>query len=150
MTDTRSTQRALDAQREKLQAEYKKLEARMAQVRDRLHAIDLLANDREFLASLLAEQSEPGTNGQGYSQLGLRDAIRAVLTGAATPLKPIQVTKELEKGGFQFSGGMSLSTRVSSEMHRMMRRGELHRTKQKRLYRLATPGTTYQEEPEND
>jgi len=66
---------------------------------------------------------------QSLSELGVRDAIRAVLASAgARGLKPAAVTKSLSRGGYDVDGSTNLGTRVRNEMWRMAKKGELGKT----------------------
>jgi hypothetical protein len=130
MTDPKA---ALGARRDELLRERERLQARVQQLDDKLRALDLIMNDPSLLGFMLT--AVPGAQNGAFVGMGLRQAIRAALAEAPHPAKPIEITERLLAGGYRPAGEMNLKLRVSQEMHRMMRLGQLKRLPSGR-YRL--------------
>ncbi len=105
----------------------------------RTHALD---HAREHLDHLVARRrrfEKPGPKPERvdkYRELGIRDAIRAVLRDAGKGLRPKQITAKLRSEGYEInnSNKTSLATRVGTEAWRMGRTGQLF--KRGSAYRL--------------
>ena len=103
----------------------KALQAEREYLIRRLRAIDVLLDDDEVV-----QLEIPGTDPGNGSEPGFRERLRTILKDHSNGLKPAQVTTELRSEGFDLpSTSVPLGTRVSNELHRMYRAGQLHRTK---------------------
>ena len=136
-----SQQAVLQARLAELHRERDGLGEQLDRVDGQIRAVNILVEDPDLLASLMADHpTEPETTGStngNYASMGLREAIRAALERASYPLRPRDVTDRLKTGGYHHVSGTKLGVRVSSEMHRMRKVGQLHRTQGGR-YRTAS------------
>ena len=126
-----SQQAVLQARLAELHRERERLGKQTDRVDGRIRAVNILVEDPDLLASLMADhptEPESGSTNGNYATMGLREAIRAALGRASYPLRPRDVTDRLQDGGYHHTSGVKLGVRVSSEMHRMMKVQQLHRT----------------------
>lgn len=139
---------ALPEKRADLLRQRDHLREQLAQIEDKIRAVDLIMNDRQFLAYVLSESGPPASqvdaSGNGsVPSVGVRSAIRAVLGRTPQSMKPIEVTKLLHQEGYDAASDHDigwLKLRVSQEMHRMMKAGKLKRSSTGR-YKLAETET---------
>jgi hypothetical protein len=59
--------------------------------------------------------------------VGLREAIRRILRDSASGLRPRDIVAELARRGFRYEATTDLSTRISNELFRMKRSGQVRK-----------------------
>jgi hypothetical protein len=129
---------------ERLRAEFAAADREVAlsvEKRDRL-AAKLKALD--FVIKLYDDVEGAGSEANGHDKaaapMGFREAIRNVLGEAGVRMKPAEVTKRLQKSGFQTASGKTdLTVRVANELWRMAQQGHLQRSSTGYVLKKATP-----------
>ena len=130
-TSQQAVQAVLQARLAELHGERDRARERLERAEDRIRSVNILIEDHDLLALLMADhptEPETGSTNGNYATMGLRESIRAALGRASYPLRPRDVTDRLHAGGYHHTSGVKLGVRVSSEMHRMMKVQQLHRT----------------------
>jgi hypothetical protein len=118
--------KALEVKKAQLEEEYRKCHARLEEIQKDLVTIKGLIESPDLIKALLKPSGAPIASSNGhsdpYAEMGLREALRAVLREHPKGLKPKEVTERLVSGRFPTHGDRSkLGVRVSSELHRMTR-----------------------------
>lgn len=117
----------------KLIGERDTLEGEIRKLTDRVHSWDLILRTERAKSS-----KRPGKRVEGAAEtpaaepaqgLGLRAAIRGVLSTVSGGMKPREVTLRLKATGFRPSGKGDLGLRVNGELWRMHRNGLLRKTR---------------------
>ena len=114
--------------REKIAAKEKRIEEINQYVieQNQLHLDVAALRDllkKEFSGSIpFAEPSKPIPE-----DMGLSNAIRFVLNGAPSPMRPVEVSKELERRGWRNPGTVPIGARVAAELARLYRSGKLEK-----------------------
>lgn len=80
----------------------------------------------EAIAELLGDEPALAVPTDGFAEMGLRDAMRTVLKEAGI-LKPVQVTRILKARGFLNKGKTDLSVRVSNDLWKLAKVGQLQK-----------------------
>ena len=113
MPISKTVRKELDAEKKRLFFEMQRVEVQLEALQIRCQAIaEVLSDDPTIVAN------------NGFVDMGLRDAIRAVLAEAGE-LKPAKVTRILMNRGFQFSGKTKPSVRVGNDLWKMAEIGTL-------------------------
>jgi hypothetical protein len=108
---------------EDLRSELERLERRIRAIRE-------ILGEEERHGGVSAAGHAPSVkaaapqNGAAVIRSGLRKWLRDTVT-ASPGLRPAGITKKLEEGGFQGGGTTQLSIRVSNELRRMAKVGQL-------------------------
>ena len=104
----------------------------------RTHTFDRARERLDALAARRRRNEKPGPKPERvgkYRELGIRDAIRAVLRDSGKGLRPVQITDKLRRERYDAdSNKRDLASRVGTEAWRMGRTGQL--TKRGSAYRL--------------
>lgn len=109
-----------------LQEDRAKLDSQIAMVSEKIRSL------RSLLTPATPE-SPPIPSGDERSKAlagqGFREAIRSLLAAAPEGLRPREVARKLKEGGFQYDGRMDLGVRISSDLWKMEKGGQLEKTK---------------------
>jgi hypothetical protein len=79
-------------------------------------------------AAMSDNAERPRANGS-LANLGMRDAVRHILSESPKAMKTGDIAKALLEGGFKYSGSVDLTNRISNELSRMARLGKVKRSK---------------------
>jgi len=109
-----------------------KLDAEIEVLTETIRAIRSLLGKQATEASQLTLSPASTHSRDDMATLGVREAIRSVLGSSPQGLKPRELAKLLKQRGFQHGGQTDLGARISSEMWRMERSDQLHKTKEGR------------------
>ncbi len=102
--------------RDSAREEMEKIRAVIAEA---LSNIGWQASTGQFTINVVISSAD---NTPEYREIGLRDSIRKALATQESGLRPREVIRQLETGGFQTASGKTpLSRRVHNELWRMSR-----------------------------
>ncbi len=120
--------------REGLEAEIQNLKYERQRIDEKIKAIEaVLAADEHGPSQppLPILQPRPGSSGP-LADMGLREAMKTVLTAHPGGLQTAELVAKLEEGGYRATGKLPLNARVYAEATRLLKRDKkLARTKGK-------------------
>lgn len=114
-------------------AELERLRQERGRLSDSVRLLDLQIERLEGIlgpGSQLPASEAPSANreGRSLSNLGMRDAIRAVLKESDRPMPRSRIQNEFETRGFVLTGTSTLTNRLTNELYRLARLNKVRRT----------------------
>lgn len=117
MALSKDARKALEDELAAITDERTRLQRRLEYLEKREHALTVILSDEGG-----PNVDLPDSN--GFTDLGLRDAIRHVLREAGA-LKPRKVTRIMRSRGYEVDGKTKLGTRVGNELWKMSESGSV-------------------------